>query len=111
MKKRKYSIRDIERLATKDISPKEIAKKYNVNVQAVYRLCEREHIHFYKPLIRIHTPYQDIFKKGKREVADELQISYTSVVNALNGKRVKILEELGIELSYYERDTKSTFLT
>lgn len=103
MKKRKYTKADIESLANRTATPKEIATKYGVDVQCVYRLCEREHIHFYKPVIKIHTPYKDIFAKGKQECAEELQISYSSVMNALNGKRVKLLEELGITLSYVER--------
>jgi len=103
MRKRKYKMSDIKQLATKDISPKEFAKKHNVSLQAVYRLCEREHIHFYKPVIQIHSPYKDIYCRGKQEVAEELQISYTSVSNALKGKRVKILEDLGITLSYKEK--------
>ena len=103
MRKRKYKKTEIEQLANKIITPKQFAEKHGVNVQAVYRLCEREHIHLAKPVICIKTPYQTIYKRGKQEVAEELQISYTSVVNALKGKRVKILEELGIELSYREK--------
>lgn len=106
MRKRKYKKADIELLAKKQITPKDFAKQYGVSVQAVYRLCEREHIHLAKPVILIHSPYKDIYKRGKQEVAEELQISYTSVVNALNGKRVKILEDLGIELSYKTKNNK-----
>ena len=100
MNKRKYKKEDIELLADKDITPRDFAIKYGVSVQAVYRLCEREHIHLAKPVIRIHSPYSDIYVRGKQECAEELQISYTSVANALKGKKVKILEELGITLSY-----------
>jgi len=103
MKKRKYKKSDIQLLADKKITPKDFAKKYGVSVQCIYRLCEREHIHLAKPVIHIHSPFRDIYCRGKQEVAEELQISYTSVVNALKGKRVKILEELNIELSYVER--------
>lgn len=102
MQKRRYTRADIEKLATKKATPKEVADKYGVDVQCIYRLCEREHIHFYKPVIKIHTPYKDIYVKGKQECAEELQISYSSVRNALNGKRVKILEELNITLSYVD---------
>ena len=103
MQKRKYMKADIDKLANKEIKPKELADKYGVDVQCIYRLCERERIHFYKPVIKIHTPYKDIYVKGKQECAEELQISYSSVKNALQGKKVKILEELNITLSYVER--------
>ncbi len=103
MKKRKYRLEDIEQLKTKTISPKELAKKYGVSEQSIYRLCEREHIHFYKPVIVIHSPYEDIYVRGKQECAEELHISYASVSNALKGKKVKVLEELGITLSYREK--------
>ena len=103
MKKRKYKKSDVQLLADKKITPKDFALKYGVSVQCIYRLCEREHIHLAKPVIQIHSPYKDIYVRGKQEVAEELQISYTSVVNALKGKKVKILEELGITLSYREK--------
>lgn len=103
MRKRKYKMSDVELLEEKKITPKEFAKMYGVDVQAVYHLCQREHIHYYKPVIIIHTPYKDIYVRGKQECAEELQISYSSVINALKGKRVKVLEELGITLSYKEK--------
>ena len=102
MKKRKYKISDIELLAQKKITPKEFAEKYGVSLDSVYHLCRREHIHLTKPVIIIRSKYGDTYVRGKQECAEELKISYTSVVRALKGEKVNTLEELGIEIIYAE---------
>lgn len=101
--KKKYTNEDIDLLRTKKISVKDLAKKYNTTEKNIWRLARREHIHLYKPLIHIKSPYVNKIVRGKAECAEQLGISITSVANALKGIKVKQLEELNITLEYEEK--------
>ena len=101
--KRKYLEEDIEALRSKSISVKELAKKYNTTEKNIWRLANREHIHLYKPLIHIKSPYMNKIVRGKAECAEQLGISVSSVANALKGIKVKQLEELNITIEYEEK--------
>ncbi len=93
----KYDYDDLEKL-----SVRELCNKYGSSVQAIKKALYRNGIRKFKT-IKITSPFKEpIYVADKQKCADELNISRQSVINALNGKNVKILDELGIKIEYAE---------
>lgn len=94
----KYLEEDLEAIAKKQKTIKEVADDYGVTQSAVLRILNMRGYHVRKRKIRIKTPYKTVVVGSVQECAETLKLSTQSVRNALKGKRVKTLEDLGIKL-------------
>ena len=99
----KYLEEDLEAIAKKELTIKEVAIKYGVSQNAVLRILNMRGYHVRKRKIKIKTPYKTVVVGSVQECAETLKLSTQSVRNALNGKRVKTLDDLGIKLEVLKR--------
>lgn len=95
---RKYDRNDFELVIEKRKTIQQVAKKYGVSVETIHRQMNRAGYHISKRKIIIISPYQLTECDSVNECAKQLNVSHTTIYNALKGKMPKILEELEITI-------------
>lgn len=95
---KKYDYNDFQNIVDKKATFEEIATKYNCSVDLIHRAMNKAGYYISKRQIVITSPRIKKTCNSIQEVARELGISHTSVIKALKGERVKILEDLKIKL-------------
>lgn len=99
----KYLEEDLEAIAKKEKTLKEVALKYGVTQSALRRCLNRHNYHSRKVKIIIRTPYNSAMVGSVQECAETLKLSRSTIYNALNGKPIKTLDDLGIKLEVVKR--------
>ena len=99
----KYLEEDLEAISKKTMTIKQVADKYGVSQTAVLRILNIRGYHIRKRKIIIRTPYNSAVVGSVQECAETLNLSTQSIRNALHGKRVKTLEDLGIKLEVVKK--------
>ena len=94
----KYKKKDLEAIAKGLADINDVAKKYGVSKDTVRRCLNRRGYHLHKVKIKIITPYNETVVGSIQECAETLQLSRSAISNALKGKSVQVLNELGIRL-------------
>lgn len=95
---KRYDYNDFQKVLDKLTTIEEVAKKYNTSPQNIQRAMNKAGYHISKRKILIISPYKKIECGSVYEVARQLGISHTSVIKALNGETIKILNDLHITL-------------
>ena len=95
---KKYDYNDFQAIVDKKITIEDVAKKYNTTTARIHRQMNRAGYYIAKRKIIITSPYKKIVCGSISEVAQQLGISNTSVINALKGKEITILKELHITI-------------
>lgn len=94
----KYLDEDIEAVTKGLVTIDDLAKDYGVSKETLRRYLNRHGYYLRKVKIKIITPYKTQVALSVQECADTLKLSRKTIERALNGERVKVLEELGIRL-------------
>ena len=93
---KRYDKKDFQLIVEKRKTIEQIAKKYGVAPQTLHRQMNRAGYYISKRRIIIISPYQLTECNSIQEAADQLNVSHTTIRNALKGKKPKILEDLEI---------------
>lgn len=95
---KKYDYSDFQKIVDKELTIEDVAQKYNVSKELIHRQMNRAGYYISKRKIVITSPYKQIQCDSISEAAKQLNISTTSVINALKGKEITILKELNITI-------------
>ena len=95
---KRYDYNDFQAIVEKKVSIEQIAEKYNTTIKSIHRQMNRAGFYLSKRKIVVCSPYKKIVCSSIYEVANQLGISHTSVINALKGKEVRVLQELEITI-------------
>lgn len=99
----KYDFNDLKAIAKGEKSKQEIADKYGVSIKTLNMALYRNDFRVYKQ-IKITSPYATKYVADIQKCADELNVSRSTIKNALKGKSVPCLDELGIKVEIAEDD-------
>jgi len=94
----KYLEEDLEAIAKGLTDISDVAKQYGVSKDTLRRCLNRRGYHLRKIKIRIIAPYNRKVVGSIQECAETLKLSRSAISNALKGKSVQVLDELGIKL-------------
>ena len=94
----KYLEEDLEAVTKGLVTIDDLAKDYGVSRDTLRRYLNRHGYHLRKIRIKIISAYGTQTAGSLQECADTLKLSRKTIERALNGERVKVLEELGIKL-------------
>lgn len=94
----KYLDEDLEAITKGLVTIDDLAKDYGVSKDTLRRYLNRHGYHLRKVRIKIKDPYNTRVVSSIQECADTLKLSRYTINRALNGERIKVLEELGITL-------------
>ena len=92
-----YDETDFEKVASGSVSADEMAKKYKVKLSTFKKAFQRRGYRVRKR-IKIVSPYKTIYVSDIQKCAEELRLSRSTIVSALKGKRVPILDDLNIKI-------------
>lgn len=99
----KYLEEDLEAIAKKQKTIKQVAEEYGVSQNSLLRILNMRGYHLRKRKIRIRTPYKTVVVGSIQECAETLKLSTQSIRNALKGQRVKTLEDLHITVEVVKK--------
>ena len=102
IKHKTYNEDDLQKLSNGELDIKEVCEKYGRNERQVKDVMRYRGLKVPSRLIKIETPYQVKIVSSVEEASDTLKVSDTTVRQALNGKRIKLFEELEIVLTECE---------
>lgn len=94
----KYLEEDLEAIVKGQKTIDEVANQYGVSHDTLKRNLNRRGYHVRKTKVKVFTPYYTRVYGSIQECADTLKLSRLTIVRALKGERVKVLEELEIKL-------------
>ena len=95
---KKYDYNDFQAVVDGKLTFEDLAKKYNRTTSIIHRQMNRAGYYISKRKIIIVSPYKKIVCNSISEAANQLNISNTSIINALKGKEITILKELHITI-------------
>lgn len=99
---KKYDEEVLLKYKNGEITIEELCKMYEVSRTTMWKALSRREIYSRKEKIKIIAPFKTVIVNSKQECAEELKISYSSVVRELKGIRCKMLEDMGIRLEIIE---------
>lgn len=101
---KKYEEKDFEDYGNGKITFEELKTKYGVSSSTLYKALNRRKIYSRKTRIIITSPHgQPKIVDSITEMCEELGISMPTAYRALSGKKVSILEELGIKVEKLDK--------
>lgn len=94
----KYDIKDFEDVAKGKVSIQYMSEFYKVSKLSFNKAMNRKGYYLKKTKIKIVSPSQIKIVSSISECAYELKVSDTTIRNCLNGKKIKLFEDMGIKL-------------
>lgn len=94
----KYDIKDFEDVIKGKVSIQYMSEYYKVSKEAFIKAMNRKGYYIKKTKIKITTPHQTKIVFSINECAYELKVSDTTIRNYLDGKKVKLFEDMGVKL-------------
>lgn len=95
---KRYDYKDFQAIVDRKMTLKQVAEKYNTTPDRIHRAMNRAGYYISNRKIIIISPYKRIECRSVAECAKQLNVSTTSIVNALKGKNVNIFKELNIKI-------------
>ena len=94
----KYNLEDFEKVVSGKYDIDELSKRYGVSHNALIRAMNRNGYYMRKTKIKIISPNKTKIVYSYSACADELKVSERTIRNYVQGKRVKIFEEMEIKI-------------
>ena len=94
----KYDLNDFEKVANDEATLDEMAKKYGVARDTFRRSMNTYGYHVKKTKFRITSPHKVKVVYSYSSCASELNVSIETVRQAINGKQIKLFEDMGIKV-------------
>lgn len=94
----KYEDKDFEKVIDGDVSIKEMCDKYSTSRKNFIRAMNKRGYYIKKTKIKIISPHKTKIVYSYSACADELGVSERTVRNALEGKHIKLFDDMGIKV-------------
>lgn len=96
----KYDENDLIKVIKNQATITEMEHKYGSSYQAIKKALYRYGYRSHKQ-IKISSPYKkDTYVSDIQKCADELKVGRTTIIRALRGEKVPMLDELNIKVEY-----------